>query len=458
MAQHFDAIVVGAGQAGPPLVSRLTKAGMRVALVERKLFGGTCVNTGCIPTKALIANARALHQARRGEEFGFTTGPLTIDFAAIMARKQRILMPSRTGVEEGLRSNRDCTVFHDAARFVSPTELAVGAETIAAEKIFLNVGARATVPDLPGVHEVPFLTNSTILDLTELPKHLVIVGGSYIGCEFAQMVRRFGAEVTLVERADRLIAKSDPEFSVCVREILEGEGITVRTDAECIHFKPHAEGVEVGTSCTTDTPEVVGSHVLLAMGRTPNTADLGLEKAGVATDQKSYISVDEQCRTNVAGIWAMGECNGRGAFTHTAYNDFEIVAANLLDGEPRKISDRITAYNMYTDPPLGQVGMTEAEARASGRTVLVGTRPMSKVGRAFEKSETQGSMKFLVDAETKKILGATILGPGADEAIHLVLATMYAGAPYTTVTHSVYIHPTLSELIPTTLESLEPLA
>ncbi len=458
MAQQFDAIIIGAGQAGPPLAKRLAKEGMRVALAERKFFGGTCVNTGCIPTKALVANARAIYQTRRGGEFGFRLpGPVEIDFPAIMARKQRILMPSRENVEKGLREEDGCTVFHEAARFLSPHEVQVGPQTLAAPKIFINVGGRATVPDLPGVHEVPFLTNSTLLDLKQLPQHLVIVGGSYISCEFAQMFRRFGSEVTILEKSDRLVHREDPDVSSCVREILEGEGITIRTDAECIHLKPHGEGVQVGTSCTTGEPDVTGSHVLLAVGRTPNTGDLGLDKAGVETDKHGYVTVDDQLRTNVEGIWAMGECNGHGAFTHTAYNDYQIVAGNLIGDDPRKLSDRILAYNMYIDPPLGHVGMTETEVRNSGRPALMAKRPMSKVGRADEKSETQGFMKFLVDAETKKIVGATILGVSGDEAIHSVLNVMYSGAPYTLMTHAMPIHPTVSELIPSTLESLQPL-
>ncbi len=465
--QLFDAIVVGAGQAGPPLVARLTEAGMKVALAERHLFGGTCVNTGCIPTKTWVASARGLFEARR-TDLGYTAANVTADMRAIKARKNEILARSRTGVEESLRENPNCTVFHQAARFLSPTELAVGDTTLSAPKIFLNVGARARVPDLPGVHDVPFLTNTTILELDILPKHLVILGGSYIACEFAQIFRRFGAKVTIVEKESRLLKNSDQDVSACVREILEGEGITVRTDAECIHLQPHAEGVAVGTSCATGDPDILGSHLLLAVGRTPNTADLGLEAAGLATDHRGYLTVDDQLRTNVPGIWAMGECNGHSPFTHAAYNDFEIVAANLLDGgapgaadapgnparHPRGLSSRFPCYAMYTDPPLGQVGLTETEARASGKKILLAHRPMSKVNRAVEKGETQGFLKAYVDADTKKILGATFLGTGADEVIHSILYTMYADAPYTAITRAMPIHPTVSELLPTLFETL----
>ena len=459
MAKSFDAIIVGAGQAGPPLAGRLTKAGMTVAMIERKLFGGTCVNTGCIPTKTLVASAHAAHLARRGGDFGVAvSGPISVDMKAVKARKERISGKSREGVETMLRTMERCTVFHEAARMISPTEVQVGDEVLTAGKIFLNVGGRASVPEMPGIHDVPIMTNTTILELAELPEHLVVVGGSYIGLEFAQMYRRFGSKVTVVERGKRLVAHEDEDVSLAVKEILEKEGITIRTDSECIHFKPHADGILVGTNCTTGEPDVLGSHVLLAVGRRPNTDDLGLDAAGVATDEKGYIPVDDQLRTKVPGIWAMGDCNGRGAFTHTSYNDFEIVAANLLDHEPRKVSDRIQAHAMYIDPPLAQIGMTEKEVRASGRPALLGSRPMSKVGRAVEKGETEGFMKVLVDAETKKILGAMILGTGGDEAIHCILDTMYADAAYTTLTHAMHIHPTVSELIPTMLESLEPLS
>ncbi len=459
MARSFDAIIVGAGQAGPPLAARLTKAGMTVAVIERKLFGGTCVNTGCIPTKTLVASAHAAHLARRGSDFGVQIGSaVSVDMKAVKKRKDAISGESRDSVETMLRTMDKCTVFHEAARFLSPKELQVGDEVLTAEKIFLNVGGRAAIPDLPGLHDVSVLTNTTMLELDTLPAHLVVVGGSYIGLEFAQMYRRFGSKVTVVERGKRLVAHEDEDVSAAVKEILEKEGITVRTDSECIHFKAHADGILVGTSCTTGEPDVLGSHVLLALGRRPNTDDLGLDRAGVATDEKGYITVDDQLRTSVPGIWAMGDCNGRGAFTHTSYNDFEIVAANLLDDEPRRVSDRIQAHAMYIDPPLAQVGMTEKQVRASGKQALLGSRPMSKVGRAVEKGETEGFMKVLIDAETKQILGACVLGTGGDEAIHCILDTMYANAPYTTLTHAMHIHPTVSELIPTMLESLKPLA
>lgn len=453
----FDAIIVGAGQAGPPLAARLTAAGQTVAFVERHLFGGTCVNTGCTPTKAMIASADAAHFARRAAEYGFSTGAVTIDMKAVVARREAIVASSREGVEKALRDNPKVTVFLGTASFESATTMRVGGDLIEAKQIFLNVGARANIPELPGVHDVPYLDNTSLLAMDTLPKHLVIVGGSYIGIEFGQMYRRFGAEVTIVEKASRLVSHEDEDVSTCVQSILEAEGITIRTSAECIHLAPHAEGVSVGTNCTTDSKPIIGSHVLLAVGRKPNTDDLGLAKAAVAMDDKGYITVDDQCQTNVAGIYAIGDCNGRGAFTHTAYNDFEIVAANLLDNDPRKISDRIPCYAMYLDPPLARIGLTEAQVRKTGKAALIGTRPMSKVNRAREKGESLGFMKVLVDAESKKILGASLLGVGCDEAIHCLLDVMYADAPYTTISRAVHIHPTVSELIPTLLQSLKPL-
>jgi pyruvate/2-oxoglutarate dehydrogenase complex dihydrolipoamide dehydrogenase (E3) component len=456
--QSFDAIIVGAGQAGPALAGRLTKAGWSVAFVERKLFGGTCVNTGCTPTKAMVASAHAAHLARRAAEFGVRVADVSIDIAAVIARREAIVAASRNGVEKYLRDNPKVTVFTGTASFVSPKVLRVGEEQLTAKHIFLNVGGRASVPEMPGVHDVPYLTNTSLLALDVLPKHLVIVGGSYIGIEFGQMYRRFGSEVTIIEKSSRLVPREDEDVSASVLSILQGEGITVRLDAECIELAPHEQGVQARANCAEGEPVITGSHVLLAVGRTPNTQDLGLDRAGIATDKRGYIVVDDQLRTSVEGVYALGDCNGRGAFTHTAYNDFEIVAANILDDDPRRVSDRIVCYAMYMDPPLARIGMTEAEVRASGKPALMGTRAMSRVGRAVEKGETLGFMKVLVDAESKLLLGASLLGVGCDEAVHCLLDTMYARAPYTTVQRAVHIHPTVAELIPTLLGDLKPLA
>jgi pyruvate/2-oxoglutarate dehydrogenase complex dihydrolipoamide dehydrogenase (E3) component len=457
MSRRFDAIIVGTGQAGPPLAGRLTAAGMSVAVIERKLFGGTCVNTGCMPTKTLVASAYAAHLARRGGEFGIVLdSPPRLDMARVKARADEVSARARTGVEKRLRGMERCTVIEGHACFVGPDTIAIGDERLTAPRIFINVGGRAAVPELPGIRRVAYLTNTTMVALDRVPAHLVVVGGSYVGLEFAQMYRRFGAAVTVVEMGPRLIGREDEDVSQAIREILETEGITVRTGAECITLARHGKGVVVGVACSEGEPTVIGSDVLLAVGRRPNTDDLGLDRAGVATDSRGYIQVDDGLLTNVPGIWALGDCNGRGAFTHTAYNDFEIVAANLLDGENRRVSDRVLGYALYIDPPLGRVGMTDAEARASGRMLLAGKRPMTRVGRAIEKGETQGFIKITVDAETKQILGAAILGTGGDEAIHGILDIINVGAPYTALQRAVPIHPTVSELIPTVLGELQP--
>lgn len=454
----YDAIIVGTGQAGPSLAARLSDSGMRVAVAERKLFGGTCVNTGCIPTKALVASAHAAYMVRRAADFGMVLDcEVRVDMKRTMARKAEISALSRNGLEAWFESMKNCTVYREHARFESPHELRVGTELIGGERIFLDVGARASVPPIPGLDRVPYLTNSSMLEVGSLPRHLLVVGGGYIGLEFAQMFRRFGSEVTIVEMAPRLMQKEDEDVSQGVREILEAEGIGVRTGARCIGVEKGGDGVRMKLECTGGPPEVDGSDLLIAVGRRPNTDDLGLEKVGVHKDERGFIVVDEELRTSVPGIWALGDCNGRGAFTHTSYNDYEIVAANLLDGEHRRVTDRITAYNLYIDPPLGRAGLTEGEVRASGRRALIGRRPMTRVGRAVEKGETQGFMKILVDAGTKEILGAAILGTGGDEVIHTVLDVMYARAPYTVMQRAVHIHPTVSELIPTMLGELKPL-
>ena len=459
MKKNCDAIVIGGGQAGPFLAVRLAAAGQQVAIIERHCFGGTCVNTGCIPTKTLVASAYNAQMVRRASDFGVqVAGAVRVDMKRVKARKDEITGKSRSGLESWLKNTPNCTVYHGHARFESPKEVRVGDELLTAPQIFINVGGRAAIPLMPGVESTPHLTNSTLLDLDVLPRHLIVVGGGYVGLEFGQIFRRFGSDVTIIERASRLIAHEDEDVSAEVQAILEREGIEVRLNATCIELTRHGdEDVGVRLDCTEGTPEASGSHLLLAMGRTPNTDDLGLENSGVARDEHGYILVDNQLRTNVPGIWALGDCNGRGGFTHTSYNDFEIVAANLLDHEPRSVTDRITAYNLYVDPPLGRAGMTGRDARGSGRRVLKGSRPMTRVGRAVEKGESQGFMKVLVDADSKEILGATILGTGGDEAIHCVLDMMYARVPYTVLQRAMHIHPTVSELIPTILGELQPL-
>ena len=458
MPRQYDAIVIGTGQAGPPLAARLAEAGKKVAIIERNFFGGTCVNTGCIPTKTLVANARAAYVARRAADFGIDIeGPIKVDMKRVKARMDSVSGKSRTGVESWMRGLANCSVYTGHARFESPREVRVGEALLSAESIFIDVGGRAVAPDFPGIDQVRYLTNSTMLDIDFLPRHLIVVGGSYVGLEFAQMYRRFGSEVTIVEKGPRLIRTEDEDVSAAIHEILTEDGIEIRLNACCIAVAQHGDEVGIKVDCTEGPPEIRGSHLLLAVGRRPNTDDLGLDKAGVTCDSRGFIVVDDRLRTNVPGIWALGDCNGRGAFTHTSYNDFEIVAANLLDNDPRRLSDRIPAYALYIDPPLGRAGMTEDEVRRSGRPALIGKRPMAKVGRAIEKGEITGFMKVLVDASTKQILGASILGIEGDEVIHSLLDIMYAKAPYTVIQRAVHIHPTVSELIPTMLGELKPL-
>ncbi len=458
MTKHFDAIVIGTGQAGPHLARRLTSAGNKVAIIERKLFGGTCVNTGCIPTKTMVASAYAAHLARRAAEFGVVIdGGVSVDMRVVKARKDEVLAKSREGLESSLKALENCTVYQGHAQFKSAREVRVGTDTLRGDRIFINVGARAVAPPLPGLEETKYLNNSSIMELDHVPEHLIVVGGSYIGLEFGQMFRRFGSKVTIVEMGPRLIHKEDEDVSDAIREILNREKIDVRLNSKCIRFSRKDDKIVAHLDCATDDMEVSGTHLLLATGRRPNTDDLGLETAGVQTDERGYIVVDDELRTNVSGIWALGDCNGKGAFTHTSFNDAEIVAANILDNDPRRVSDRIEAYALYIDPPLGRAGMTETAVRKSGREALVGRRPMTKVGRAIEKGEPQGFMKVIVDAQTKEILGAAILGTGGDEVIHSILDMMYAKAPYTVMQRAMHIHPTVSELIPTMLGELVPL-
>jgi pyruvate/2-oxoglutarate dehydrogenase complex dihydrolipoamide dehydrogenase (E3) component len=459
MATEFDAIIIGTGQAGPSLAARLTAAGMSVAVIERGRFGGTCVNTGCIPTKAMVASAYAANMARRAGEYGVTiSGSVSVDMKQVKARKDQISRKSNAGVEAWLEGMSNCTVYRGHARFESARGVRVGDETLTAQRIFVNVGGRASIPAIPGLDEIPYLTNSSMMDVDFLPPHLIIVGGSYIGLEFGQMFRRFGSEVTILERGPRLIEREDEDVSVAVREILENEGINVYVNAKTTRVAKGDSGALVSADIDGRQLEIRGSHVLVATGRRPNTDDLGLDKAGVEMDKRGYITVDDQLRSNAPGIWALGDCNGKGAFTHTSYNDFEIVAANLLDNEQRRVSDRITAYALYIDPPLGRAGMTSEKVRKSGRKALVGQRSMTRIARAVEKGETQGFMRVVVDAETKEILGAAVLGTGGDEVIHSILDVMYAKKPYTLIQRAMHIHPTVSELIPTILGELTELA
>jgi pyruvate/2-oxoglutarate dehydrogenase complex dihydrolipoamide dehydrogenase (E3) component len=455
--KEFDAIIIGAGQAGPSLAAKLVNAGMKVAIVERHLFGGTCVNTGCMPTKAMVASARSAYMARRAADYGVgIDGSVTVDMKKVIERKNDIVGRKNHEAPQWMTEMKNLTVFKGHAMFEDSQTVNVGEQKLRAKKIFINVGGRAFVPPMPGLKNVPYLTNSNIMKMDSLPEHLVVIGGSYIGLEFGQMYRRFGSEVTIVQRGPRLIPREDEDVSETVKDILENEGINIRLNADCVDVEKRGDKVVAKIDCNNPSKEVVGSHLLLAVGRVPNTHDLCLEKAGVKINQNGYIMVDNQLRTNIPGIWALGDCNGQGAFTHTSYNDYEIVAANLLEGDSRGVSDRIPAYGLFTDPPFGRAGLTEAQVRASGIKALVSKLPMARVGRAVERGETQGFMKILIDAETSEILGAAFLGINGDEAVHSVLDIMYAKVPYTVIQKAIHIHPTVSELIPTMLNTLKP--
>ncbi|HUN44161.1 MAG TPA: FAD-containing oxidoreductase [Acetobacteraceae bacterium] len=457
---EYDAIIIGAGQAGPALARHMAGTGMQVAIIERGRFGGTCVNTGCTPTKTLVASAYAAHVARRGADYGFSAGEVKVDMKRVKARKDYVVGLSNRGVEQSLRNLENCRVYDGHARFTSPHEVQVGSEILTSGQIFINVGARAAVPDIPGLEQVEYLTNSSMMDIDFLPRHLLVLGGSYIGLEFGQMYRRFGSEVTVVTHGPRLVPHEDEDVAAAIADILVREGITIRPGAKCLRIGQQGHDIVMTIDCG-GVSELRGSHLLVATGRRPNTDDLGLDRAGIRQDEHGYIVVDEELATSVPGIWALGDCNGKGAFTHTSWNDYEIVAANfanLFDGEARRVTDRIPAHALYIDPPLGRAGMTEAEVRKSGRPALIGKIAMEDVSRAFEKGETDGFMKILVDAETKEILGASFLGVGGDEAIHCVLDAMYSKAPYTTLQRAMHIHPTVAEFIPAMLDDLVPLA
>ncbi len=457
MPERFDAIVIGTGQAAPALCARLDKEGLKTALIERKLLGGTCINVGCIPTKTLVASARAVHMARRGAEYGFSTGKVEVDMPAVKGRKDGVVKQSSDGLGNWIAGMKNVTLVRGHARFSNSKEISMEGRTLQAGKIFINVGGRALVPDMPGIKDVPYFTNSTMMEIDFVPEHLLIVGGSYIGLEFAHMYRRFGSKVTVVEKAPKLLPREDDDVAEEIRSVLERQGVEIRTEAECMALKRKGERIAIDMECRAGEPIAEGSHLLMAVGRKANTDDLGLEKTKIDLDERGYVRVDDECRTTEEGVWALGDCNGRGAFTHTSYNDYEIVAANLFDGERRRISDRIQAYALFIDPPLGRAGMSEAEARKSGRRLLAGKMPMTRVARAREAGETQGFMKVVVDADSQELLGAALLGLNGDEIVHSLLDMMYARKPYTTIQRAVHIHPTVTELIPTLLGNLKPL-
>ena len=455
MTTHsYDALIIGSGQAGPSLAVRLAEHGWKTALVERGELGGTCVNNGCTPTKTLVASARAAWVARHAADYGVRiAGDVTIDYAAVRARMMKVVQGSRDGLGHWIAGTDNLSLVHGEARFVGPDRVQVGDDVLQSPRIFLNVGARPVVPDWIAGSGAPYLTSESLMALQELPTHLVILGAGYISLEYAQVFARFGSQVTVIEHGARLLPREDDEVADTLKAVLERDGVRFLTGADATALRRD----DAGIALTVNGETVAGSHLLVATGRRPNTEALDLARAGVTCDAHGNIQVDDQLRTNVAGLWALGDVNGRGAFTHTAYNDYEIVVANLLDDDPRRVGDRVPAYALYTDPPLARIGLSRAAAKASGKRVLVGHLPMTRVGRARERGETDGFIEALVDADTRRILGATLLGVEADEAIHCLLDVMTAGLPYTAISRTMHIHPTVSELIPTMLQGLKPL-
>jgi pyruvate/2-oxoglutarate dehydrogenase complex dihydrolipoamide dehydrogenase (E3) component len=449
--KKFDFIIIGSGQAGIPLAFSLSKKGT-VALIEKSLVGGTCVNTGCVPTKAYVASARRIWDSRHGEEMGIEIpAGAKANLEKIKARKDALVNDSREGIEKSIASNDAITLFRGEAHFLSNYEIEVNENTITAKQIFINVGARAVIPE--EYAHVDYLTNNDILGLTQLPKHLLIIGGSYIGLEFGQMFKRFGSKVTIIERGDRLISREDENVSESIAEIMQFEEVEIKFNAKEIKLSQDGSGISI--KINGEQSEIKGSHVLLAIGRSPNTDTLHLDNTNIEFDKKTgYLAVDDYCKTNVKGVFAIGDCNGKGGFTHTSYNDFQIVESYILGDKKRKISDRITTYGLFIDPPLGRVGMTKAEAKKKGFDILIAYKPMSKIARAKEKGEIKGFMEAIIDAKTNQFLGACILGVGGDEIISGITNLMYAKQPYTVFRDAVHIHPTVSELIPTMLENL----
>jgi pyruvate/2-oxoglutarate dehydrogenase complex dihydrolipoamide dehydrogenase (E3) component len=451
--KKFDSIVIGSGQAGTPLVFKLANAGQKVAFIEEKHLGGTCLNDGCTPTKAYVASARRMWDAQNGDALGiYIPEGAKVDMKKVKARKDALIKKSVDGIADGLEKNENISFFEGTAEFLGYKEVQINKERVTAENIYINVGARAKVTN--EFKDVDFLTNTSILELEEVPEHLVVIGASYIGLEFGQMFKRFGSKVTIIEQGDQIIHHEDKEVSDTIQKFMKEEGVDFRLDSKCIGAWQDQKGIHVSLNCGNVKEVIKASHLLLAIGRTSNADKLNLEKTGVKIDEHSFIKVNDYLETNVPGIFALGDCNGKGAFTHTAYNDYEIVAQNKFDGKDRKVSDRIVTYGLFVDPPLGRVGMTEKQAEDLGYSVKVARQNMDRVSRAKEKAETNGFMSVIIDTDTDKILGASVLGVGGDEIISSFINIMYANQPYTVIRDSIHPHPTVSELIPTMLEAI----
>ena len=441
-----DAIVIGSGQGGVPLATNLADQGWSVALIEKGEVGGSCINYGCTPTKTMISSARMAHYARVAPEFGIHPGEIKVDMAAVVARKNEIVDSFRSGVLEQIDSSPNVTLYHGHGRFTAPHEVGINGETLKSDKIFINTGTRPLFPALPGLDQVEVLTNRNIMDLQELPAHLIALGGSYLGLEFGQMFRRLGSEVTVVEMSDRIAAREDAEISDSLREALEAEGMKFHLGSTATKVEKTADGLEVTVKKKDGTTErIEGTHLLMSIGQVPNSDDLGLDKAGIATDKNGYIQHNGKLETNIPGIWVLGDVKGGPAFTHVSYDDYLVIFDNLVNRKNRTIDNRVVPYALYTDPELGRFGLTEREARAKGYRLKIGSLPMSHIARAIERGETRGLMKIVINADNDRILGATILGADGGELVQTLMTLMRANAPYTLFENAMFIHPTLTE-------------
>jgi pyruvate/2-oxoglutarate dehydrogenase complex dihydrolipoamide dehydrogenase (E3) component len=453
---RYDAIIIGSGQGGNPLAQHLASVGQMVALIESDHLGGTCINTGCTPTKAMVASAQIAHYVRNANRWGIQASHVGIDLAAILKRKNNIVQEFRSGWQERIDEQSNWHLYRGRARFVGPKQIQVAKETLEADRIFIDTGASPTIPSIPGLDSVGYLTNVSLLELCELPEHLIVLGAGYVGLEFGQMFRRFGSAVTIIQTAERILPNEDDDVTDELQRSLECEGIKVLLKTRTIEVKRESKGLALKVQDATGTHAVSGSHLLLATGRTPNTRDLDLDKAGVKVDKKGFIVVNERLETSAPGIWALGDVNGGPAFTHISYNDFQILYGNLIEGKNLSTNSRLVPYALYTDPQLGRVGLTEKVARASGHKLKIGKVEMSHVARAIERAETQGFMKIVVDAATDGVLGASILSTEAGELIQILSTLMLAERPYTLLKGAIYIHPTLAEGFFSLMESVKP--
>jgi pyruvate/2-oxoglutarate dehydrogenase complex dihydrolipoamide dehydrogenase (E3) component len=443
---HYDAVVIGAGQAGGPLSTALARAGQRTALIEREHIGGTCINDGCTPTKTMVASARVAYLARRGADYGVRTGPIEIDMVRVRQRKREIVESFRSGSERRIVSTPGVDVLRDEARFVGPKTLQVGNDQLTAERIFINTGARPSQPQIPGLDSVPTLNSTSIMELDRVPEHLLVLGGGYVGLEFGQMFGRFGSQVSIVQRGPRLLAREDADVADAVADILREDGITVLLNTDAARVEKGDSGkIRLVVRSAVQEEILEGSHLLVAVGRTPNTDVLNLPATGLQTDQHGFLPANDRLETAVTGIYALGDVKGGPAFTHISYDDYRIIKANLLEGGARAVNDRPVPYTVYIDPQLGRIGLSEDEARARGRAYHVARMAMSHVARALEVDETRGLLKVIVDAQTQQILGAAMLGIEGGELMSMVEIAMFGKLPYTVLRDAIFAHPTLAE-------------